>query len=311
MHFTESLRKSSESKLLPFRSPASRGLDPRGLDLGPDQLPHDVAMLRRPEVVDSTSAPQLKEQDGLAHDARNLVASLELFSGLLAEPGVLGEEHKHFAGDLKSLTAPLASLVEQMAAASRSQAGGAGMNQEPMFAREPLRPSLASGRSRHDQQQEEQRDAGMMVKSCERLLGAIAGPAVALHISCERGLGEPSLSGEALTRVLVNLVQNASEAMPQGGRVVITVRKALGARPSALVTVQDTGLGIPAHAIGQVFQAGFSSKKAEKKWPATRHYGLGLTIVRDLVEGAGGSVRVASTLKKGTTFEIKLPCRRA
>ncbi len=268
-------------------------------------------MLRRPEVVDSTSAPQLKEQDGLAHDARNLVASLELFSGLLAEPGVLGEEHKHFAGDLKSLTAPLASLVEQMAAASRSQAGGAGMNQEPMFAREPLRPSLASGRSRHDQQQEEQRDAGMMVKSCERLLGAIAGPAVALHISCERGLGEPSLSGEALTRVLVNLVQNASEAMPQGGRVVITVRKALGARPSALVTVQDTGLGIPAHAIGQVFQAGFSSKKAEKKWPATRHYGLGLTIVRDLVEGAGGSVRVASTLKKGTTFEIKLPCRRA
>ncbi len=306
MQFTENLRKSSESKLLPFRSPA-----PRGLDLGPDQLPHDIAMLRRPAVVELTGAPQLKEQDGLAHDARNLVASLELFSGLLAEPGVLGEEHKHFAGDLKSLTAPLASLVEQMASVSGSHANGAGRNQEPVFAREPLRPPLASGRGWQDQQREEQRDAGMMVKSCERLLGAIAGPSVALDISYERGLGEPALSAEALIRVLINLVQNASEAMPQGGRVVITVRKALGARPSAVVSVQDTGSGIPAHAIGQVFQAGFTSKKAEKKWPATSHYGLGLTIVRDLVEGAGGSVRVASTLKRGTTFEIKVPCRRA
>ncbi len=311
MLFTDRLRKSSESKLLSFPPSAPRGVDPHQFNLGPDQIPHDISMLRRPMPVGVQGAPRLEEGDGLAHDARNLVSSLELFSGLLAEPGVLSAEYQHYASDLKSLTGPLGSLVEQMATQSRPRLTS---GQDPVFAREPLRPPLASIKAANAgraQQLDEQNDAGLMVKSCERLLGAIAGPSVTLHISYERGLGELALGGEALTRVLINLVQNASESMPRGGRIVITVRKGLGAQPSALVSVQDTGAGIPAQALGQIFQAGFSSKQTQRKWPAPCHYGLGLTIVRDLVEGAGGSVRVASTLKKGTTFEIKLPCRRA
>ncbi len=308
MHFTDDVRKSTSSKLLNFRSP---GLELRGMDnspdinpaleLTPEQVPHDIAMLRRPAAVETLGAPALRKHDGLAHDARNLVTSLELLSGLLAEPGVLGAGHQHYAGDLKSLAGPLGALVDRMAASTQhpvSTDGG------PVFIREPQRAPLA-------RQNGDRNDAGVMVKSCERLLASIAGPGVTLNISYEKGLGELALHGEGLTRALINLVQNASEAMPGGGRVAITVRKGLGARPSAIVSVQDTGAGIPAHAMGQVFQAGFSSKKGMHKWPATMHYGLGLTIVRDLVEAAGGSVRVVSALKKGTTFEMKLPCRRA
>jgi len=324
MQLTDLPGKSSGNKLLAFRSPTSRGALgalPGGLHL--DQASHDVATLRRPSDVEALPLPRLSEPEELAHDARNLLTSLELFAGLLAEPGVLAEEHRHFAGDLKSLTIPLAVLAERIARAAGSAAepepdADIDWDTEPVFRREPLRRQLGPGLGlRSDgqavwqgQRSQDPNDAGVMVKSCERLLGAIAGPAVSLHISYERGLGELALSSESVTRVLINLVRNASEAMPQGGRISIEVRKALGAKPGALLTVQDTGAGIPAHALGQVFQAGFTSKKAQDRWPSASHHGLGLTIVRELVEGAGGSVRVASTLRKGTTFEIKLPCRK-
>lgn len=321
MQLTDHPRKNSDNKLLAFRSPTPRGAFgalTSGLHL--NDVPHDIATLRRPVDVETLPLPQLDEPEELARDARNLLTSIELFASLLAEPGVLAEEHQHFASDLKSLTIPLAGLAERMARVSGAGAAPApdpdtDWGTEPVFRREPLRKPLGPGHrirpaASHGQRALDQSDAGVMVKSCERLLGAIAGPAVSLQISYERGLGELALSSESVTRVLINLVRNASEAMPQGGRITINVRKGLGAKPSALLTVQDTGSGIPAHALGQVFQAGFSSKRAQERWPSASHHGLGLTIVRELVEGAGGSVRVASTLRKGTCFEIKLPCRR-
>ncbi len=325
MHLSDDPRKSSVRKLLHFRAPETPETSSQvALNLaghpGPNQVPHDIAALRRPAAVESITASRLEEQDGLAHDVRNLLTSLELFSGLLAGPGVLAEEHKHYAEDLKSLVGPLESLVDRLSVLSlpRAYGPGPGSRGEPVFVREPLRPTLRGAESANAvalspswrTPPDSQNDAGLMVKSCERLLAAIAGPSVALNISYERGLGAMSLSGEELTRTLINLVKNASEAMPRGGRVTIRVRKALSKNSGVLLTIEDTGGGIPAHAIGQIFQAGFSSKKAGQRWPAIHHHGLGLTIVRDLVEGAGGSVRVTSVLRKGTTFEISLPRRR-
>jgi signal transduction histidine kinase len=233
-----------------------------------------------------------------------------LVADMLGEPGILAEPFKHYARDLKLLTGTLTTLVERM---SQTQAGA-----EPVFVREPLRPPLPSNAARTaewmrkstDGEAEAAGDAGLMVKSCERLLAAVAGPRVSLQISFERSIGRLTLKGDELTRVLLNLVKNASESMPSGGRVAITVRRALGPGPAALISVQDNGTGISAHAMGQIFQAGFTSKPAERKWPAMAHHGLGLTIVRDLVEGAGGSVRVMSALRKGTTFELRVPCHR-
>ncbi len=313
--------KQAPSKLLPFRSsPAT--LRGQGGAPDPDQVPHDIAALRRPVPVESFGAPRLQQVDGLAHDARNVITSLSLMAGMMAEPGVLAAKHAHFAGDLESLGHTLSRLIEQLSqtAGTAAQASpglrpvgnGALGNKEPVFSREPLRGRLpsAAGMAGQASAAGPDQDAGASVKSCERLLAAVAGPAVALHISFERGLGKLALGGDEVTRVLVNLVKNASDAMPSGGRVAITVRKALGADPAALITVQDTGTGIPAHAMGQIFQAGFSSKKPGRRWPATAHHGLGLTIVRELVESVGGSVRVSSTLKKGTTFELKVPCHK-
>ncbi|HEY0784814.1 MAG TPA: sensor histidine kinase [Acidobacteriaceae bacterium] len=298
MESSDSLQKQTANKLLPFRAPSGAMSGPDGaLDL--EQVPHDIGRLRRPSELEGGAHAGM--QDGLAHDARNLMTSLEFFSTLLGEPGVLAEEHKHFANDLRMLNHVLGSLVERMVGALPADAA-------PVCVREPLRPRLPATPLRSDGQ--EWNDAGAMVKSCEQLLAAVAGPGVGLQVSFERGLGPLALRGEELTRVLINLVQNASDAMPGGGRVAISVRRCPGAEPCAVITVQDTGSGIPAHALGQIFQAGYTSKKEARKWPAVAHHGLGLTIVRELVEGAGGSVRVSSALKRGTTFEVKLPCRR-
>ena len=288
--------------VLPFRAPAS---NPHLADRR--NLPHDLAALRRPAPVRHPGAPEMRAADGLAHDARNLLTSLELFSSMLAEPGVLSSSHGDMAQELASLTGVLGHLLEQLA--PRPLPEGRGTEASPMVRREPLRPRpvavakvpRASG----------ELEAGAVVQSCERLLSAIAGPQVALQINTERGLPPLSISTDELTRVLINLVRNASEAMPHGGRISIQVRKAVSAQPAALITVQDTGCGIPPHALGQIFQAGFTSKKAPGRWLSSGHHGLGLTIVRNLVEDCGGSVRVTSALKKGTTFELKVPCFRS
>jgi signal transduction histidine kinase len=252
--------------------------------------------------VDLAPEP-LAQQDRLAQTAYSLATSLELFSRLLAEPGVLVSEYQHYAEGLAALSQRISSVLERVAKIE-------GASAVPVFRREPLRPAPSRSPGSPVPGAVGQTDVGSVVKSCEPLLAAIAGPNVAMNVAFDAGLGPLVLSNDALTRVLINLVQNASEAMPSGGRVAVTVRRGLGASPSAIISVQDTGSGIPAHALGQIFQAGFTSRPSGRKWPSAMHHGLGLTVVRELVEGAGGTVRVTSTLKKGSTFELKLPCRR-
>ena len=78
--------------------------------------------------------------------------------------------------------------------------------------------------------------------------------------------------------------------MPTGGTVTITARRALSqSAPAVLIHVSDNGPGIPSLALGRIFEPGFSSKNNGSVC------GLGLAIVRQLVEASGGEVRVAST----------------
>jgi signal transduction histidine kinase len=98
--------------------------------------------------------------------------------------------------------------------------------------------------------------------------------------------------------------------MPHGGRIRITVQQgdggsfldtALPAR-TVLLCVQDSGPGISLDHIERIFDAGFTTKKR-----SAPHRGLGLSIVRRLVEDAGGSVRVISPAGGGARFEVELP----
>jgi signal transduction histidine kinase len=148
------------------------------------------------------------------------------------------------------------------------------------------------------------------MQRCLDPLRSLAGPLVAVHISAESGLPALALDDASLEKVLSHLVRNAAEAMPEGGTVRITARKALSRiHPSVLLHVSDDGPGIPAYAMEHIFKPGFSSKRNVRSWDEP--CGLGLTVVRDLVEGVGGGVEVASTRRRGTTFELRIPCASA
>ncbi len=107
---------------------------------------------------------------------------------------------------------------------------------------------------------------------------------------------------DALRQILDNLVDNAIKYTPNGGR--ITVRWS-ATRDTVDFEVEDTGIGIPAADVNRVFERFYRVDKARDR--AQGSTGLGLSIVKHLVQAMRGQVRMDSTFGKGTTFRIALP----
>jgi signal transduction histidine kinase len=110
-----------------------------------------------------------------------------------------------------------------------------------------------------------------------------------------------------LEQVIINLVVNARDAMPGGGRLVIKTRRECvrhdGLVPAGtyeVVSVEDTGTGIDAVTQAHIFEPFFTTK-------GTKGTGLGLATVYGIVEQSGGHIRCRSELGQGTTFEVYLP----
>lgn len=103
----------------------------------------------------------------------------------------------------------------------------------------------------------------------------------------------------ALEQVLINLITNAQDAMPQGG--CLTVRTGLAQGSQCVVSLSDTGTGIAPDVIDKIFEPFFTTKGA------TSGTGLGLAIASNVIKQHKGRLTVNSTLGKGTTFEVILP----
>jgi signal transduction histidine kinase len=101
-----------------------------------------------------------------------------------------------------------------------------------------------------------------------------------------------------------NLIENAIQYTRSGGRVDVTVAVEDG---EALLTVRDTGIGIPGRDLGRIFERFYRVDRARSR--ATGGTGLGLSIVKHVAESHGGTVEVASSLGEGSTFTVRL--RRA
>lgn len=111
-----------------------------------------------------------------------------------------------------------------------------------------------------------------------------------------------------IQQVLLNLMINARQAMPDGGRMVIRVRHDPAAGMVDL-TVRDTGSGIPADRLPRIFEPGYSTK-AGPDATGRGGSGIGLTACRAIVESHRGKIRVESSPGKGTAFTIRLPLVR-
>lgn len=258
------------------------------------------------------TGPSPESLDRLAHDARNIVSGLMVYCGLLTAPGVLAEPYAHFAPELETVAKNVAQILEKVVQhASLHASPHASGPALPAASVVPVRTLPVT-------------DAAAELRRLQPLLAAIAGPAVRLSIATMPCTGRTALTVEDLTRILVNLVRNAADAMPAGGHIRIAVQYgdgfsfldpadagAFGAPRHILLTVADDGPGIPPELREQVFDLGFSTRRQSGDWPAPRRRGLGLSIVRSLVEAAGGSVRAVANHSRGMRFEISLPLREA
>lgn len=108
-----------------------------------------------------------------------------------------------------------------------------------------------------------------------------------------------------IQQVLLNLLTNARQAMPKGGRVMVRVTED-PATGTIDLTVQDTGEGIPPEVLPKIFDSGFSTKTGPDS-TGKGGAGLGLAACREIIESHGGKIRVESALGRGTAFILKLP----
>ncbi|HEX2385877.1 MAG TPA: ATP-binding protein, partial [Candidatus Binatia bacterium] len=110
----------------------------------------------------------------------------------------------------------------------------------------------------------------------------------------------PAIKGDAnqLQQVLINLLFNAAEAMPQGGEVKIAAT--LGGDKTIVIAVSDSGVGIPETAMPHIFRPFFTTKQK-------KGMGLGLSICERIVRSHGGHIDVESAPGLGTTFHLHFP----
>ncbi len=107
---------------------------------------------------------------------------------------------------------------------------------------------------------------------------------------------------DLLKQVILNIVLNGIEAMPEGGSLTIRVgREVRDGAGLAILAVSDTGIGIPPENLGRIFEPFFTTKSD------TETRGLGLSLSKDILSRVGGFIEVASAAQ-GTTFTVYIPC---
>ena len=130
----------------------------------------------------------------------------------------------------------------------------------------------------------------------QEMTPALTAQGITLQLNGLDRLGTVSLHQNTFRRVLLNLLHNAMEAMPQGGMLTLRGRQQA---TTVHLDISDTGIGIAQEQYAQIFEPLHTTKPGGT--------GLGLYIVQEVVAAHGGQVAVQSTVGAGTTFTITLP----
>ncbi|MGD0682338.1 MAG: sensor histidine kinase [Terracidiphilus sp.] len=272
----------------------------------------------------------------VAHDARNMVTALGLYCDLLDEPGVLSPSFHHYSSELRLVATASRRLVEKLLTLDARL--DARMAPDVASTGTGLFSDLGATRTRteaHSARRLEQarrwdlmppepiKNLAEELVANRNMLSALAGPSITLTVEVESGALPVRLTGEDLTRILINLVKNAAEAMPAAGRIAINLHEfhAGGKHlPWLLLTIEDNGPGIPVEALEKIFDSGYTTRQSGTfgpgasasggpgNWP-TSHRGLGLPITRSIVEAAGGNIHASNSAPGGACFKIELPTR--
>ena len=219
---------------------------------------------------------------GLAHELRNPLVSIQTFSALLKERGADADFQHEFGAVMQRDVGRIASIVENVAAFAENSSVPFG----PVKIREVV---------------------GGVVEIVRPELTRTG-----VQLQIDEPVGMPSVSGNysQLLQVFLNLVQNAIHAMEgrPDSRIVVRLRLRTHnpPRPLLYITVTDNGPGIDPALLPRVFEP-FMTTKSTGDQRSRRGMGLGLAIVRRIIQYHQGAVDVTSELGTGTTFHIYLP----
>jgi two-component system cell cycle sensor histidine kinase/response regulator CckA len=221
---------------------------------------------------------------GIAHDFNNLLTAIQGYSDLALARLPEHDDLRHELEEIRRAADRAAQLTRQLLAFGR---------------RQMLQPKVL--------------DLNTIVSEMESMLRRLIGEDVELVTVLDPTLGTVRADPSQLQQVLMNLVVNARDAMPRGGRLTVETwnteikhgtmreRVALQHGPYALLSVTDTGDGMDAEIRERIFEPFFTTKEAGDG------SGLGLATVYGIVKQSGGYIWVDSAPGEGTSFRIYLP----
>jgi len=247
--------------------------------------------------IDITERKQLEEQlrqsqkmeavgklaGGVAHDFNNLLTIITGYSQLLFDRVGPDSPLRGNLMEIKKAGDRASSLTQQLLAFSRRQV---------------LKPKVL--------------DLNAVVAGLEGMLQRLVGEDIHLVTALDPELGPVKADPGQIEQVIMNLVVNARDAMPKGGRLTIETanverttsdiqgQSLKGPARCARLAVSDTGCGMDAQTQARIFEPFFTTKEVGKGT------GLGLSTVYGIVQQSGGHIEVSSEVGRGTTFEIYL-----
>jgi PAS domain S-box-containing protein len=221
---------------------------------------------------------------GVAHDFNNLLTVITSYGQFLLNALPEQDPRRSDAHQITQAAARAASLTRQLLAFSRRQV---------------LQPQVL--------------DLNDVIGDMERLLRRVISEDIALVTQFESGIGAVKADRGQIEQVVMNLVVNARDAMPNGGVLAISTRvvhldtayarrhAGVNAGKHVVFSVRDTGVGMDAGTQQRIFEPFFTTKAKGKGT------GLGLSTVYGIVRQSGGHIEVRSSPGRGTTFDIILP----
>jgi PAS domain S-box-containing protein len=156
-------------------------------------------------------------------------------------------------------------------------------------------------------------DLNAVVLNMDKMVRRLINENIEMRTSVEKNLGAVKADPGQIEQVILNLIVNARDAMPDGGKLWIETRNVeldsgvandqASIKPGLyiMLSVRDTGVGISAETLPHIFEPFFTTKES------SRGTGLGLSTVYGIIKQSGGHIGVTSELGKGTTFKVYLP----
>jgi PAS domain S-box-containing protein len=221
---------------------------------------------------------------GVAHDFNNLLTIINGYGQLLLQRFPEGDPTHDLLREISLAGSRAAGLTRQLLAFSRKAV---------------LEPKVL--------------DLRTVVMELDKMLRRILGEDVQLATLADPDLGLVKADPGQVEQVLLNLVVNARDAMPRGGKLTIEIRNATLTQgytvanpeartgPHVLLAVSDTGTGMKPDVLAHIFEPFFTTK-------GENGTGLGLATVHGIVQQGGGHIAVVSEPGRGTTFRVYLPC---